>query len=175
MHEIKNEKSTWVFLYIKYSILWSTLLENFVERKPLIYEECFYFLHHFFRFRLVTVPKPSQNLVVKKYLGTFLHYRWQKLSKMFRNLKPLYSFCAITSNQFCARDSRLARVSIRKTNPSNYTFLLSRWSGCVWMAGHPQTNIDSSQGLRAADARIVVVYRSNMVVYRALHVQSMAI
>ena len=36
----KTKKTTWVFLYIKYSKVWSVLLEHFVERKPLISEEC---------------------------------------------------------------------------------------------------------------------------------------
>ena len=37
---MKNEKkTTWVFLYIKYSKFWSVSLERFIERKPLIYEE----------------------------------------------------------------------------------------------------------------------------------------
>ena len=31
---------TWVFLYIKYSKYWSVWLEHFLERKPLISEEC---------------------------------------------------------------------------------------------------------------------------------------
>ena len=35
----KTKKTTWVFLYIKYSKFWSVSLEHFVERKPLIYEE----------------------------------------------------------------------------------------------------------------------------------------
>ena len=35
----KTKKTTWVFLYIKYSKFWSISLENFVERKPLISEE----------------------------------------------------------------------------------------------------------------------------------------
>ena len=34
------KKNTWVFLYIKYSKFWSILMEHFVERKPLISEEC---------------------------------------------------------------------------------------------------------------------------------------
>ena len=38
---MKNEKkTTWVFLYIKYSKFWSVLLEHFVECKPLISEQC---------------------------------------------------------------------------------------------------------------------------------------
>ena len=37
---MKNEKIYMVFLYIKYSKFWSILLEHFVERKPLISEEC---------------------------------------------------------------------------------------------------------------------------------------
>ena len=36
----KTKKTTWVFLCIKYSKIWSILLEHFVERKPLISEEC---------------------------------------------------------------------------------------------------------------------------------------
>ena len=36
----KTKKTTRVFLYINYSKFWSVLLEHFVERKPLIYEEC---------------------------------------------------------------------------------------------------------------------------------------
>ena len=36
---MKNKKTTWVFLYIKYSKFWSISLEHFIERKPLIYEE----------------------------------------------------------------------------------------------------------------------------------------
>ena len=39
-HEMKNETTTWLFLYIKYSKYRSVSLEHFVERKPLIYEEC---------------------------------------------------------------------------------------------------------------------------------------
>ena len=31
---------TWIFLCIKYSKFWSVSLEHFVERKPLISEEC---------------------------------------------------------------------------------------------------------------------------------------
>ena len=38
---MKNKKTTWVFLYIKYSKFWSVSLKHFVEHKPLIYEECF--------------------------------------------------------------------------------------------------------------------------------------
>ena len=38
---MKNEKTTWVFLYIKYSKFWSVSLEHFVERKPPISEECY--------------------------------------------------------------------------------------------------------------------------------------
>ena len=34
------KKTTWVFLYIKYSQFWSISLEHFVERKPLFSEEC---------------------------------------------------------------------------------------------------------------------------------------
>ena len=34
-----KKKTTWVFLYIKYSKFWSVSLEHFVERKPLISEE----------------------------------------------------------------------------------------------------------------------------------------
>ena len=38
---MKNkQKTTWVFLYIKFSKFWSVSLEHFVERKPLISEEC---------------------------------------------------------------------------------------------------------------------------------------
>ena len=40
----KTKKTTWVFLYIKYSKFWSVLLEHFVERKPLISEEWIGFL-----------------------------------------------------------------------------------------------------------------------------------
>ena len=36
---MKNEKTTWVFLCIKYSKFWSILLEHFAERNPLISEE----------------------------------------------------------------------------------------------------------------------------------------
>ena len=36
---MKNEKTTWVFLYIKYSKFWSVSLEHFVERKHPISEE----------------------------------------------------------------------------------------------------------------------------------------
>ena len=36
----KTIKTMWVFLYIKYSKFWSISLEHFVERKPLISEEC---------------------------------------------------------------------------------------------------------------------------------------
>ena len=36
----KTKKTTWVFWYIKYGKFWSISLEHFVERKPLIYEEC---------------------------------------------------------------------------------------------------------------------------------------
>ena len=35
----KQKKTSWVFLYIKYSKFWSVLLEHCIERKPLIYEE----------------------------------------------------------------------------------------------------------------------------------------
>ena len=34
------KKTTWVFLYIKCSKFWSVSLEQFIERKPLISEEC---------------------------------------------------------------------------------------------------------------------------------------
>ena len=34
-----TKKTTWVFLYIKYSKFWSVSLEHFIERKPLISEE----------------------------------------------------------------------------------------------------------------------------------------
>ena len=44
---MKNENSTWVFLYIKYSKFWSLSLEHFVERKPLISEEWYIFIHFF--------------------------------------------------------------------------------------------------------------------------------
>ena len=33
------KKTTWVFLYIKYSKFWSVSLEHFIEHKPLISEE----------------------------------------------------------------------------------------------------------------------------------------
>ena len=36
----KTKKSIWIFLYIKYRKFWSVSLEHFIERKPLIYEEC---------------------------------------------------------------------------------------------------------------------------------------
>ena len=36
----KRKKTTRVFLYIKYSKFWSVSLEHFVQRKPLISEEC---------------------------------------------------------------------------------------------------------------------------------------
>ena len=36
---MKNEKTTWVFLYLKYSKFWSVSLEHFIECKSLIYEE----------------------------------------------------------------------------------------------------------------------------------------
>ena len=41
LHEIKNKikKNTWVFFYIKYRKFWSILLVDFVERKPLLFEE----------------------------------------------------------------------------------------------------------------------------------------
>ena len=32
---MKNEKPTWIFLYIKYRKFWSISLEHFVERKPI--------------------------------------------------------------------------------------------------------------------------------------------
>ena len=35
-----EKKTTWVFLYIKYSKFWSASLEHFVERKHFISEEC---------------------------------------------------------------------------------------------------------------------------------------
>ena len=35
----KNKKNTWVFFYIKYRKFWSILLVDFVERKPLLFEE----------------------------------------------------------------------------------------------------------------------------------------
>ena len=35
----KTKKTSWGFVYIKYSKFWSVSLEHFVERKPLIYEE----------------------------------------------------------------------------------------------------------------------------------------
>ena len=40
LHEMKNEKTTWVFLYIKCSKFLSVSLEHFIGRKPLISEEC---------------------------------------------------------------------------------------------------------------------------------------
>ena len=43
---MKSEKTTWVFLYIKYSKFWSISLENFVEHKPLIYEEWLIIFFH---------------------------------------------------------------------------------------------------------------------------------
>ena len=36
----KTKKTTWVFFYIKYNKFVSISLEHFVERKPLIFEEC---------------------------------------------------------------------------------------------------------------------------------------
>ena len=36
----KTKKTTWVFLYIKYSKFWSVSLEYFIKCKPLVSEEC---------------------------------------------------------------------------------------------------------------------------------------
>ena len=36
---MKNEKSTWVFIFQKYGKFWSILLGHFIKHKPLISEE----------------------------------------------------------------------------------------------------------------------------------------
>ena len=81
---MKNEKNyTWVFLYIKYSKFWSVSLEHFVERKPLISEECSFLSDVEFILNLVfDSPCPFWNEIITT------NNIWQIHSPNGRVLKP---------------------------------------------------------------------------------------
>ena len=66
----KMKKTTRVFLYIKYSKFWSISLEHFVERKPLIYEEC----SHEKKFLLPFLWKNFYIYIFTPHNGTLTYY-----------------------------------------------------------------------------------------------------
>ena len=64
--KVKTKKTTWVFLYIKYSKFRSVLLEHFVERKPLIYEVWHTVHLHCYSF---SVPLEGNDVVIGPFQG----------------------------------------------------------------------------------------------------------
>ena len=97
------KKTTWVFLYIKYSKFWSVLLEHFIERKPLFSEDCPGFLRRLRRPRRTITNQGNAYVSFNVNLYFILiFYKFSKktsyliLITFFFRFRPIIPFESLT-------------------------------------------------------------------------------
>ena len=120
---MKNEKkTTLVFLYIKYSKLWSISLEHFVKHKYLISEEC-------------GISKLAyKNIkILEFFLSSYLKLVWQ--------VHFFYLACCITTSTTGCRVTDHENLPVTISEVGRYYKLISNWLKiyvpCInWLEAH---------------------------------------
>ena len=101
----KTKKTTWVFLYIKYSKFWSVSLEHFVECKPLISEE----------WKPEYNPTPSlivliDQLCLPSWSNSWWCFCWCCAAAVYRCRHVLYSHAAAWYTRTLLLISKLLQI-----------------------------------------------------------------